>query len=119
MITLFEDDFETESASLQALSIMQEHVMPFVRTQLASRPLTKNNERAAILCSSLIADESLTEAILKELEDPEVQQSESLTTYLVLACTHIPEKLHSRFSAICGKISDDASKELERVLNSC
>lgn len=112
------ENFDTESAAIQALTMIGEPAIQFCKQQLASRPLTKNNERAAILASSLPADEALIEALISELEDPAVQKIENLAAYLVLACSTIPDRLMQRFKNLIPHMPDSVQDEMRRFLKS-
>jgi len=106
------EDFETESACIQALCQIGKSAKDFVLEQLAARPITKNNERAAIVCSSLDVDDQLAEAIICQLEDPEVQRIASLATYLVLALPKVPEPLKMRFKALLPRMPESVREEM-------
>ncbi len=112
------ENFDTESAAILSLGLIGQPAREFCLEQLASRPITKNNERAAIVASSLKCDDELTEAIIGELEDPAVQKIESLATYLVLACSEISPKFKERFKLLASKMPDSVRQEMTTILKS-
>ena len=113
-----DEQFEIESAALQALSLIGKEAHNFCISQLKERPITKNNERAAILASSLGSDPELAVTLLEQLEDPQIQKNERLATYLVLACSDLPKSLYSRFSEIGKKMPDAVREEMDQIINS-
>lgn len=110
------ENFDTESAAVQALSLIGEPTKTFIISQLQSRPITKNNERAAIVASALEQDDELIEALIRELEDPAIQKIESLATYLVLACSYVPEKFRERFKQLLPKMPESVRHEMTTIL---
>jgi len=108
------ENFDVESAAICALSNIGEPARTFCLAQLASRPITKNNERAAIVCSSIEDDDEVIEALITQLEDPEVQKNESLATYLVLACSHVPSHLKDRFKKLIALMPEPVRQEMNK-----
>lgn len=112
------ETFDTESAALIALSQIGKETLDFCISQLHSRPITKNNERAAILASSLHKDERFYEALLQELEDPQIQKNERLATYLVLACAELPHIFVDRFKKIASHLPAALQEEIKQIIKS-
>lgn len=112
-------DFEIESASLRALSEIGDASKKFCIEQLQGRPITKNNERAAILASSLTLDDDLAECILTQLEDPEVQRREQLAVYLVLALSELKKPKALRLQAIVNFLPPSVQHEVNTIITSC
>ncbi len=113
------EDFDTENASIQALRLIGDPAKEFCLAQLASRPITKNNERAAIALSSMDYDYRIALALLEELEDPQIQKLDSLTSYLVIGVAKIPADLKERFMKVAAKLPSGAREELTTILKSC
>lgn len=113
------ENFDIESAAVQALSLMNGPVQAFCLTQLASRPITKNNERAAIVASALTASDELYDAIITQLEDAQVQKIESLATYLVLAMEKIPPAFRDRCKRLLPLMPESVRHEMTTILKSC
>ncbi len=109
------EDFDTESASLQALKEIGEPALQFCLAQLASRPITKNNERAAIL-SAMFESTELAEAILTQLEDPEIRRVESLATYLALSLSKVPEALKERYKRLIALMPASVQEDMKKSL---
>jgi hypothetical protein len=112
-------EFDTESAALQALRTIGKEAKKFCIEQLKCRPITKNNERAAILASSFELDDELAECILSELEDPEVQKKEHLATYLVLALSELKKPKALRLQAIANLLPPSVQHEVKVIITSC
>jgi hypothetical protein len=110
------ENFDTESACLEALRRIGMPARHFILEQLASRPITKNNERAAIAASALESDHDLALAIIEQLEDKDVQKITSLATYLVLACSKIPQELQDRYKKLIPLMPDSIAQEMRLVL---
>jgi len=112
------ESFDIESAALIALSQIGDEVKEFCLKQLKARPLSKNNERASILASSLEKDQKFYETILQELEDPQVQKIEGLATYLVLACAELPKNLHEHLKKITASLPVALQEEIRQITKS-
>lgn len=113
------ENFDTESAAVQGLCLIGAPARAFCLAQLASRPITKNNERAAIVASSLECDDELLDALITQLEDPDVQKIEGLATYLVLACARVPEHFRARFKNLLPLMPEAVRYEMTTILKSC
>jgi len=90
IIALFEmighGDFAVESLILEALKKLGEPAKEFLIERIRSRPITHDNERAALALVSFGDDPLVCRLCLEELADPEVLKKELLTTYLSLVC---------------------------------
>lgn len=113
------ENFDTESAAVQALTLIGEPARAFCLSQLAARPITKNNERAAIVASSLDCDDELVNALITQLEDKDVQKNESLATYMVLAIAKIPAHFKARFKHLLPLVPESVRHEMTTILKSC
>lgn len=111
-------DFEIESASLAALALIGDKAQDFCLKMLTSRPITLDNERAAIACCTFPPNEILGQAILSQLQDKEIQKKERLATYLVLACENLPENQMSLLKeiALAGTLPKNVQDEITVIL---
>ncbi len=82
-------DFELESAALKALHLIGEKAKAFCLTILSSKPLTIDNDRAALALIDFSADEEVAKTLCTLIKDPEVMKRESLVSYLVLAVENL------------------------------
>ncbi len=108
------ENFDTESAAISALCQIGKPARDFVIQQLTSRPISKNNERAAIVSSSLECDDQLAGEIVSQLEDKDVQKITSLATYLVLALPEVPEHLKERYKKLIPLMPDSVREEMNK-----
>ncbi len=108
------ENFDTESAAISALCQIGKPAFDFVIEQLAARPITKNNERAAIVSSSLEMNDQLASEIVAQLEDRDVQKIQSLATYLVLALPEVPEHLQERYKKLIPLMPDSIREEMNK-----
>ncbi|MEX0961614.1 MAG: hypothetical protein WDZ28_02005 [Simkaniaceae bacterium] len=87
-------DFFTDEAIIQALCLKKESVKAFLIQQLKKRPLSKDNEKAALILSNLPPDPSLPTLALNLLTQEDVFTHYALATYLIFlaATTEIPKE---------------------------
>lgn len=90
IIALFEGigegDFFQEEQTLKALTHIGEPAKKFLLKVVHSRPITYDNERAAMALALFKHDEEIWNECLKQLEEPAVLASIPFATHLVLAC---------------------------------
>lgn len=90
IISLFESmsqgDFFDEDIVLNALKAIGEPAQEFLLKVMHGRPLTEDNERAAIALIAFKDEEKVSKACLEMLKDPQVRKDIPLATYLILAC---------------------------------
>lgn len=90
IITLFESlgtgDFFDDNFALDALRAIGEPAKAFLLKVLNGKPLTEDNEKAAIALLAFKGDPEISTASLRLLQDLEVRQDPVLATYLALAC---------------------------------
>jgi hypothetical protein len=107
IIALFETldmgDFEHEESTLRAIRALGEPARDFLLNVVKGRPITFDNERAALGLIAFIDDPKVQECVLDELMDPKVRASSPLNSYLALVC----ERLHSK----------DAKEKFQSLLN--
>lgn len=111
--TLFETigtgDFFNEDTSCHALLEIGEPAKAFLLQILRGRPLTQDNERAALVLGYFEGDEEVAKACLEQLQDREVRKQEMLMTYLVLACGGLRNEEDRRAFRALGKEAAFAS----------
>lgn len=76
------DSFDVQSAALTALRQIGEPAKKFCLKMLATRPICKDNEHAALALCSFAPDVEVFTAIQRELGDPTVQKHTSFVQYL-------------------------------------
>lgn len=76
------DSFDVQNASLRALTMMQDESEKFCLAQLKSRPISRNNELAALALCSFTPDDEIINAVNSELQSIDVQKHKNLTAYL-------------------------------------
>ncbi|MBS0654789.1 MAG: hypothetical protein JSR46_03345 [Verrucomicrobia bacterium] len=115
---LSKHDFEIESAAMSALAAIGEKAEQFCLQVLAGRPLTLDNERAAVALCAFPASERIGKEILSQLQDKEVQKQEQLATYLILACENLPPHLLPELQNIekSASLPKPAQEELRQLL---
>jgi HEAT repeat protein len=90
IISLFEaighGDFFIEDMVLHALRQIGEPAKVFLLKVLHSRPVTYDNEKAAMALVQFRGDPDIVAECLKQLKDPHTMQHLSFATHLVLAC---------------------------------
>ena len=108
------DDFDIEGACLRALRQIGEDAKKFCIECLHARPLTHDNEKAAIAITSFLPDDEVIQAVLKEVQDPQVYKNEPLISYLLACLEELPEKFHDTAEklAIPEKIKNELLKQI-------
>lgn len=90
IISLFEaigsGDFFSESSLLSALKAIGEPAKEFLLKVLHARPLTSDNDQAAVALIAFKDDPAVGAASLKMLQEIDLQTHLPLATYLILAC---------------------------------
>ena len=90
IISLFEaigsGDFFNEDTVLHALKVIGEPAKKFLLTVLQGKPLTSDNDQAAVALIVFKDDPEVSTACLKMLKELDIAKHLPLATYLVLAC---------------------------------
>lgn len=90
IISLFEaigeGDFFNEDMILEALHVIGDPARDFLLKVVHGRPLTGDNEKAAIALVAFKNDPVVSDACLNMLKEIDLVKDASLATYLVLAC---------------------------------
>jgi hypothetical protein len=98
IISLFEaigeGDFFSDEMVFRALKKIGAPAKDFLLRVLCGRPLTEDNERAAIALIEFKEDPMIAETCFTLLKDPSIFKDPCLPTYLVLACAHLKDPLH-------------------------
>ncbi len=82
---LGKEGFFMEESILEALKRIGEPTKEFLLKTLQSRPLTIDNERAALALTYFSDDEEVANHAFKELQDPINRKNPSLATYLIFS----------------------------------
>lgn len=80
-----------EESSLRALRAIGAPAKEFLLKALRSRPITEDNERAAIALIHFKDDPEIAKACLEMVKDPAIRKIVPLSVYLVLACEGLQE----------------------------
>lgn len=100
IITLFESigkgDFFDDNAALDALRAIGEQAKTFLLTVLRGKPLTEDNEKAAIGLLAFREDPEVAKTALDLLKVIEVRQDPVLANYLALACEGLTQENERR-----------------------
>lgn len=80
-----------EESSLRALRAIGTPAKEFLLKALRSRPITEDNERAAIALIHFKDDPDIAKACLEMVKDPAIRKIVPLSVYLVLACEGLQE----------------------------
>lgn len=95
IMSLFEfigrSDVLDEESSLRALRAIGEPAKEFLLKVLRSRPVTEDNERAAIALIHFKDDPEVGKVCLEMLQDPAMRKMLPLAVYLVLACESLED----------------------------
>lgn len=83
------DDFFTEESMIAALVAIGQAAKTFLLTRLHSRPITADNERAAMILSHFKEDPEISKNALEQLNDPAVMKLPRLAAHLVLSCENL------------------------------
>lgn len=107
IISLFEavgtGDFFDEDTILEALYSIGEPARTFLLTVLHGKPLTIDNERAAIALIRFKDDPIVSQACLKMLQELDLKKELAIATYLVLACEGLPPSEHQKLLDIAKR----------------
>jgi hypothetical protein len=110
--TLGEGDFFSDEQVIKALHAIGEHARDFLLRVLAARPLTQDNEKAAIALIAFKDDESVAEYCFDLLQQPDIQADPCLPTYLVLASVGLKD--NTKREAFKAMASDPKQPRLLR-----
>jgi hypothetical protein len=113
-------EFEIESAALQALSMIGEKAKQFCIERLLARPLSTDNEKAALALSAFAIDDQIISALFQQLQDPLVLKRESLISYILASCEELPQSWLSKYSEIAMKteLGQKIKDEMQRQISS-
>lgn len=96
IISLFEaigeGDFFNEDIILEALHVIGNPARDFLLKVLHGKPLTGDNEKAAIALVTFKDDPVVGTACLQMLKELDIKKEEALATYLILACEGLQSK---------------------------
>lgn len=114
IIALFEaigaGDFFNESTILSALKTIGPQAKEFLLKVLHSRPLTSDNDQAAVALIAFKDDPEVATACLKMLQEIDLNTHLPLATYLILACEGLGSDQERRmFKELADKASTPKS----------
>lgn len=102
--TIGHGDFFHEDTVCQALKEIGQPAKEFLLKVMSSRPLTEDNERAALALGYFRSDPEVAKACLGQLQLADVWPREMLASYLILACEGLTDKKdQSAFLALSKK----------------
>ncbi len=93
---LGKESFFLEEAVLSALQKMGSITKNFLIMVLTNRPMTLDNEQAAIALSHFSKDKDVAIIALEQLKDPAVLQNVSMSVHLILLCRGLVEEEHKK-----------------------
>jgi hypothetical protein len=112
--TLGQENFLVDEDLISALVSFGQPAKEFLLRRLQKRPLSKENEHAAIVLSSFPLDEEIALIALSELSQKEVLSREHLASYLICACEGLKkEKDRQIFIFLANQESTPASLKPE------
>jgi len=125
IIPLFEwigkEGFFVEEDLLFALKAIGEPSKAFLLKVLHSRPLTEDNERAALALAPFSNDPEVAIEAFRQLQDPAVLKKHHLASYLVLLCEGLNETAHQEAftqMALDSALSEDLKNEVKIISRS-
>lgn len=110
--TLGEGDFFSDEQVIKALHAIGAPARDFLLRVLAGRPLTQDNEKAAIALVAFKDDEVVAEYCFDLLQQPDIQNDPCLPTYLVLASAGLKD--NNKREAFRAMASDPTQPKLLR-----
>lgn len=121
IISLFEaigqSDFFADEQILKAFSAIGVPARDFLLKVLHGRPITEDNERAAIGLGAFKGDEEVAEKCFNLLQDADVLKDSCLSTYLALVCEGLKsEEKRKAFKTLSEK--SNLSKSLKEDMKS-
>jgi len=97
------EDFFIEESFISAIVAIGEPAKAFLLEQITARPLTADNERAAMILCHFV-DEGVSKKCLEQLLDDSVMKISALAAHLVLACENLQGKEdQEKFRALAQK----------------
>lgn len=122
IISLFEavgeGDFFNEDILLNALHAIGEPARDFLLKVLHGRPITIDNEKAAIALVRFKEDPMVSRACFDMLRSIDLNKEYALGTYLILACDALPEKEFGEFANMLSdpKLPKPLRRDIEMVI---
>jgi hypothetical protein len=108
IISLFEsignEDFFNEDLALEALHKIGEPAKAFLLKVMHARPITADNESAALALVQFKDDPEVGKACLEALKGLDIKKEFPLATYLILACEGITDKKQQQELIALGKL---------------
>lgn len=108
---LGKQNFFTDEALLKALASFGDQAREFLAKRLMHKPLSKDNEIAAMALNYFPDSEEVAKLFLTMLEDPEVFKNQTLVTYSLCGCSALAIEDKSRLEDIYNSFKDKQLKE--------
>lgn len=89
---LGQENFFTDEAIISALASFGKKSQDFLLKRLSAKPLSKDNEHAAMALTSMAENAEIGKECLNLLKDPELKAHETLSNYLILGCSGLEDK---------------------------
>lgn len=118
-MALGQQNFFVDEAIIQALNKMGKPAKEFLLKRLVHKPITQDNEHAAIVLTSFPLDEEIALIALSLLQEEEVLKHEGFCSYLICAVEGLQKKEErERFLALAksGKFSKLLKNEAAMVV---
>ncbi len=87
-----QENFFTDDAMISAISSFGNEAKSFLIRVLHQKPLSKDNEHAAIVLTSFPDDSEIAKSCLAMLSQAEIQKKVPLATYLIFGCAGLDNK---------------------------
>lgn len=98
-------DFDADEAMISALKQIGTEAKAFLLLALDQKPLSLDNERAAIALTHFSHDEEVSKKALKLLQDPDISANESLAPYLIQCCASLKDPSDRKLFEQLGETS--------------
>lgn len=110
-----QNNTDYEETALAALRSIGASAKEFLMKQLAAKPITQDNEQAAVALHIFADDADIATFCFKMLQDKELQKKASIALYLVLGCESLPMPLRNEFIKLVqsGVFPEEVRREAE------
>lgn len=118
---LGQENFFTDDAMISSITSFGEQAKPFLIRTLQHKPLSKDNEHAAIVLTNFPDDPEIAKACLEMLKQPDIQKKVPLATYLIFGCAALNNKSDQKAFKELSRdqnLSPDLHDEMRVILNS-
>lgn len=110
-------DFDADETLILALTSFKEKSQEFLLKRLSHEPLSKENEHAAIVLTSMPENEPVAKECLKLLSHPQIHKHTTLANYLIIGCSALKEPSDRKaFEEKALKIPNVMKHEAEMII---